>query len=126
MTAISSNWARRAMPALAAIAMGALMGLAPAPAWAFRCNSFVIDAGLHKSEVLKKCGAPTTQDTRIERRIVRVRNGSPTQGGQVEVEREVQVTIEEWVYNFGPSQFMQMVIFENGRIVGVKDLGYGS
>lgn len=98
-------------------------------AWAFRCNSYVIDAGLHKAEVMKKCGAPTTQDTRIERRIVRVREsqgGIRGPGSSVEFEREVQVTIEEWIYNFGPSQFMQLLIFENGRLRDTKDLGYGS
>ncbi len=111
--------------AVALVTLSALLCL-PASAWAFRCNSNVIDIGLHKTEVLKKCGVPTTQDTRIEKRIMRLRNGSPLQGGQVETEREVQVTIEEWVYNFGPGLFMQMVVFENGRIVEIKDLGYGS
>ncbi len=99
------------------------------PAWAFRCNSYVIDSGLHKAEVMKKCGAPTSQDTRIERRILRVRNGQGGPhgaGNSVEVEREIQITVDEWIYNFGPSQFMQLVTFENGRVVETKDLGYGS
>ncbi len=110
-----------------AVALAA-MWFAPS-AWAFRCNSYVIDAGLHKAEVMKKCGAPTSQDTRIERRILRVRDsqgGVRGPGTSVEVERELQVTIEEWIYNFGPSQFMQLLIFENGRLTEAKDLGYGS
>jgi hypothetical protein len=36
------------------------------------------------------------------------------------------VNIEEWVYNFGPSQFMQLLVFEDGLLVAVRDLGYGS
>jgi hypothetical protein len=69
---------------------------------------------------------PATKDTRIERRVMRARSGGPQVGGSVEVERERQITIEEWIYNFGPSEFMQMVVFEDGVAVAVKDLGYGS
>ena len=102
-------------------------------AWAFRCNSFVIDAGMHKAEVLKKCGPPGTRDSRTERRIIRLREyqqATTRQAGAVgtavEVEREILVSIEEWVYNFGPQQFMQLLIFEDGRLKTVQDLGYGS
>ena len=38
----------------------------------------------------------------------------------------VQVVIEEWVYNFGSTRFMQLLIFEDGKLREVKDLGYGS
>lgn len=105
--------------------------LAAPSAWAFRCNSFVIDAGMVKAEVLRKCGPPKLQDQRIDRRILRLRvpaapsSGLPP-GSTVELERERQVLIEEWVYNFGPQQFMQQLVFEDGRLVSVKDLGYGS
>jgi len=105
--------------------------LAAPSAWAFRCNSFVIDAGMAKPEVLRKCGRPNLQEQRIDRRILRVRvpaapsSGLPP-GSTVELERERQVLIEEWVYNFGPQQFMQQLVFEDGRLVSVKDLGYGS
>ncbi|MES2887600.1 MAG: DUF2845 domain-containing protein [Pseudomonadota bacterium] len=111
--------------ARAVVCAAALWCLAPS-AWAFKCNSNVIDVGLHKMEVLKKCGAPALKDSRIERRTVRLRNGGALAGGAVEVEREQQVTIEEWVYNFGPSQFMQLLVIENGLVTDVRDLGYGS
>ncbi|MCV2351252.1 DUF2845 domain-containing protein [Paucibacter sp. Y2R2-4] len=115
-------------------AMLALAVLLCAPAaQAFRCNSFVIDEGMHKAEVLKKCGAPSLRDSRTEKRIIRVREGAlnstrpGTVNGQVlEQEREILVSIEEWTYNFGPSQFMQLLIFEDGRLKAVQDLGYGS
>ncbi|MCV2358616.1 DUF2845 domain-containing protein [Paucibacter sp. TC2R-5] len=112
----------------------ALSLFAHAPsAWAFRCNSYVIDPGLHKAEVLKKCGPPSTRDARLERRIIRVREYQRATtrqagaiGNSVEVEREIQVSIEEWVYNFGPQQFMQLLIFEDGRLKSVQDLDYGN
>jgi len=124
---------RNPCPSLAGVLL-ALAALLCAPAaQAFRCNSFVIDEGMHKAEVLKKCGAPSMRDSRTERRILRVRDGAinstrpgSAQGQVIEREREILVSIEEWTYNFGPSQFMQLLIFEDGRLKTVQDLGYGS
>ena len=117
-------------PCLAMLGLCALLLLAPS-AWAFRCDSYVIDAGMPKFEVLRKCGPPNNKEQRIDWRIVRVRVPAPAGpnvplGGQVEVEREVQVQVEEWIYNFGPSQFMQLLIFEDGRLLSIKDIGYGN
>jgi hypothetical protein len=36
-----------------------------------------------------------------------------------------EVRVEEWVYNFGPTQLMSSLIFENGRLVRIRTLGYG-
>ncbi len=122
----------KSLPRLAALL--ALLGVFHGPAQAFRCNSWVIDPGLHKAEVLGKCGPPFGQSQRTEYRTERVREtiwtrppgGGPAVQSAVEVERQVPVVIEDWVYNFGPQQFMQALRFENGRLVEVKDLGYGS
>lgn len=114
-------------------ALLALLGAFHGGAQAFRCNAFVIDPGLRKAEVLGKCGSPFTQDQRTEYRLQRVREtvwgraspGGPPVQTAVEVERQVPVVIDEWVYNFGPQQFMQALRFENGTLVDVRDLGYG-
>ncbi|MFZ6818564.1 DUF2845 domain-containing protein [Undibacterium sp. Ji22W] len=125
---------------LSTILVGAsLIGLcAPdsAQALAFRCNSYVIDVGMHKTEVIQKCGNPMTRDQRVERRRLGVRQSSTnpqlaptmppqvTRGG-VEYEREVEIQIEEWVYNFGSQRFMQLLVFEDGRLKAIQDLSYG-
>ncbi|MGM9513262.1 DUF2845 domain-containing protein [Roseateles sp. DB2] len=114
-------------------ALLALLGAFHGPAEAFRCNGWVIDPGLRKAAVLGKCGAPFTLDQRTEYRLERVREsvwtrpvaGGPPVQSAVEIERQVPVVIEEWVYNFGPQQFMQALRFENGTLVEVRDLGYG-
>ncbi|MBB2487589.1 DUF2845 domain-containing protein [Mitsuaria sp. WAJ17] len=114
-------------------ALLALLGVFHGSAQAFRCNTWVIDPGLRKAEVLGKCGNPFAQDQRTEYRVVRARetvwsrpvNGGPPVQTAVEVERQVPVVIEEWVYNFGPHLFMQALRFENGTLVEVRDLGYG-
>jgi hypothetical protein len=117
------------------------MGLFSVPntaqALAFRCNSYVIDVGMHKAEVMNKCGNPATRDQRVERRRIGVRQSSgnqvlpplpmPMQGNRnsVEYEREIEIQIEEWVYNFGSQRFMQLLTFEDGRLKQIQDLGYG-
>jgi len=114
-------------------ALIALLGVFHGSAQAFRCNAWVIDPGLRKAEVLGKCGAPFSQDQRTEYRIQRMREtvwtrpvaGGPAVQSAVEVERQVPVVIDEWVYNFGPQQFMQALRFENGQLVEVRDLGHG-
>ena len=35
------------------------------------------------------------------------------------------VQIEEWVYNFGPQRFMQLLRFEDGRLKQIQDLASG-
>jgi uncharacterized protein YvpB len=48
-------------------------------------------------------------------------NGVPVLAGTALVE----VPVELWTYNFGPSQLMRRVRFESGRLVMVEILGYG-
>lgn len=107
-------------------------------AWAFRCNSYVIDTGMPKIEVMQKCGSPSSQDTHVEHRVIRTRQSSQADyrsrdllrnyrdRDSQEIEREIEVVIDEWIYNFGPTRFMQLLRFEDGRLVEIKDLGYGS
>jgi hypothetical protein len=51
------------------------------------------------------------------------RVGTPQQ--PILLQREVFVQVEEWVYNFGPTQFMQLLVFEEGRLVKIQNLDYG-
>ncbi|MCX9154677.1 DUF2845 domain-containing protein [Niveibacterium sp. 24ML] len=117
---------------LAAMFLSAFVALASAPAAAaFRCEGYVIDVGLKKVEVTKRCGAPMSQETRVIWRTTKVRNpmvvgSTPRTTGAVEQETQVPVTIEEWIYNLGPSQFMQQLTFEDGRLIEIEDLGYGN
>lgn len=83
-------------------------------------------------ELIQKCGTPASASYRMEKRTIRIKKYSDLQtyprlpnGTVVEVEKEVEVPIEEWIYNFGPQQFMQLVLIEDGRIRSISDLGYG-
>ncbi|MDJ0926455.1 MAG: DUF2845 domain-containing protein [Gammaproteobacteria bacterium] len=105
------------------------------PALALRCGNKLVSTGDPKAKILRFCGEPVS----VERRSI-IRGGIPrysssvrTHGSRYESSSEllinthsyVEVSVEEWTYNFGPRRLMRVVIFENGLVRKVKQLGYG-
>lgn len=76
-----------------------------------RCESTSPRVGDRKVDLLARCGEPAVSDSRVETR------GDDTSGYTVQ--------IDVWTYNFGPQSFIEIVTFENGKVVGVEDGGYG-
>jgi hypothetical protein len=84
-------------------------------------------------EVLIKCGEPAYKTIRVENRIRRdfFRDlFPPREKRESETFREPLIVeelieIEEWVYNFGPTQFLRYLIFENGVLVEIETGAYG-
>ncbi|MFY0569125.1 DUF2845 domain-containing protein [Archangium lansingense] len=95
----------------------------PGDAATLRCGTALASDGASKSDVLTKCGEPMSKDTRTE--TVSEKTKQKGQETDTTQERIVSKTIEEWTYNFGPRHFMQVVVFENGRLVDVRSAGYG-
>jgi len=86
---------------------------------ALRCGRDLVLEGDRKIEVLASCGDPATIDTWQETRRVR-----DFRWGRFWNVWET-VVVEEWTYNFGPRRFIQVIRFENGRVVKIEDGGYG-
>lgn len=61
--------------------------------------------------VLMKCGEPSFEEVTYTDRYVRINRH---QGEQVTLKRE------QWTYNFGPSQPLGILHFENGTLVSVE------
>lgn len=101
------------------IPLGLFLCLSAPAAWALRCGSLLVNTGDYKFEVLRKCGEPVFTDSRIELRVVRL------YGPGLELGQYVPVMIDEWTYDFGPNRFVQLLRFENGRLVDIESLGYG-
>jgi len=101
------------------LVIGVLLALSAPSVWALRCGSSLVDIGDHKLEVLRKCGEPVFADSRIELRYVKL------QGTGMEIGQYVPVMIDEWTYDFGSNRFVQLLRFENSRLVGIESLGYG-
>ncbi len=67
---------------------------------ALNCGTRLVTEGLSAYEVLRICGPPAWV------------SGSP-------------FADEEWIYDFGPTKFLERLTFLNDRLVRVDELGYG-
>ena len=106
---------------------GVLLSLAVLSSWqnaeALRCDHRVVSSGDMAAEVLMKCGAPTAQQQREEE--IEVFEQVFFRGHRSLVARRIFVTIEEWIYNFGPHNLLYVLTFRNGRLTDIRTRGYG-
>ncbi|WP_375766248.1 DUF2845 domain-containing protein [Archangium gephyra] len=108
---------------LAALTLSLFLLPSSSDAATLRCGNALAADGASKADVLMKCGEPMSKETRSE--SVSDKTKQKGQEADTTQERTVYKTIEEWTYNFGPRQFMQVAVFENGRLVDVRSAGYG-
>lgn len=106
--------------------------------FALRCSHELVSLGDYKQDVIDKCGEPISIDSHIERRAdsnfanlsnrfsngIRQLPNTAIHFGQQHY-TEIEVIVEEWVYDFGHSKFRQYLRFENGRLKEIKRLGRG-
>ena len=112
-----------------------------AAADSLRCGSALVSNGDHPGKVLLECGEPLYKEHKTIYRSG-IPNRYPTWQGNVGTLQQqsetlsarelawhnrstVEVPVEVWVYNFGPSALMKEVTFVDGRLTAVKSLGYG-
>jgi len=104
--------------------------------FALRCGHVLVNIGDTKHDVIEKCGEPESMESHIERRgEENYANGSqfngrrqyPRTGINYGQNRyvEVEVVIDEWIYDFGRRRLQQYLRFENGRLKEVKSAGRG-
>lgn len=89
--------------------------------WALRCGRKIVSIGDHKIDVQKKCGLPVL----TERRTKIVGETLHHPGRTLDIEKYREIVVDEWTYNFGSRNFMQLLRFENGFLTEIEDLGYG-
>ena len=106
------------MRAMAILIVSILM-LTIGPAYALRCGAKLVSKGDPQILVRVKCGEPDAIAQRVIYRTLRL---SPHPHGDKIVE---PITIEEWIYNFGPRRLMRQLWFEDGKLVRIRSLGYG-
>jgi hypothetical protein len=90
-----------------------------APAHAMHCGSVVISNGDTVDKLLEFCGQPESVKTYPIVRTPVDSNGRVYHGFREELR------VEEWTYNFGPTQLMTKVRIEYGYVTDVRYLGYG-
>lgn len=107
-----------------------------APLYALRCGHSLVQPSDYKDYVYDICGAPDYIESHYERRG-NVNHADATQYnfnrhrrfpnnsfnyGQKYYE-EVEVLVEEWVYDFGSARLRKLLRFENGRLKQIENLG---
>jgi hypothetical protein len=107
-----------------------------APLFALRCGHSLVQPGDHKSYVYEVCGEPDYVDSHYESRgsesYADVRQNTFSQNrrfpnnsfnfGQSHY-RDVEVLVEEWIYDFGSAKLRKLLRFENGKLIEVENLG---
>jgi hypothetical protein len=93
----------------------------PLPAFAqstFKCGGGIVKLGDTKTDVLAKCGPPAlTHKEGLERSSLRA---TPDKQG-----RQVVRTMEKWIYNFGKTRGVRILIFEGNQLAHIKYGGHG-
>jgi hypothetical protein len=114
------------------VALGlSLFTLSDVRADSMRCESKFVATGDSLYDVESRCGAPNDRQRRVETRTERawLALPCPVQGqvgcGQM-VERTIEVTIDEWTYDFGPDRLIQRLTFQQGRLATVVSGSYGT
>lgn len=80
-----------------------------------RCRKSIHSKGDTTAEVMLRCGPPADTHRWYEERAV----------GNLNYEKRVLVSFERWIYNFGPSRFLRILTFEDGRLVEIDTGDHG-
>ena len=94
----------------------------------WRCRGKIISIGDRRSEVLRNCGQPNYVEVRQEERIKRDLGSTlapPEETRPYPLFLREFVTIEEWEYNMGSTEFIRYLTFENGILVRITTGDYG-
>jgi hypothetical protein len=93
----------------------------------FRCpTGRLINVGVGLDEARGKCGAPKRSDRRVEKQRIRERGLEPVEGTPIYTEREIEVAVDEWIFDLGRDRFVRVLRFENGKLVAITTGRYGS
>jgi hypothetical protein len=80
------------------------------------CEGGIVSTGDSRVDLLMKCGEPDSKESHDEELTERLDQSS---------RQKTFITVEEWTYNFGPSQFMRIVTLRNGKISNLRTGNYG-
>jgi len=108
--------------------VGLALAAATSPAYAMRCGVDLITTGQYSYQVLDRCGAPVEQHVKTIYRAINYRDvydydGNVHRGNVSPI--VVPVTVEEWIYDFGPNRLRRRLVFEDGLLVQIDTLDRG-
>jgi len=80
------------------------------------CAGGIISSGDRNIDVLSKCGPPDSKESHQEELSERLDDHT---------KHTLFITVEEWTYNLGPTQFMRTVVLKNGIVTDIRLGNYG-
>jgi hypothetical protein len=107
---------RRTNILLLFLILAAVIPSAGVLAGTLNCGGGIISPGDRSMDVLAKCGQPDSRESHQEELGQKLDDNT---------KQKVFVTVEEWTYNFGPTQFMRIVILKNGVVADIRTGNYG-
>jgi hypothetical protein len=81
------------------------------------CGGGIISTGDSRMDLLMKCGEPDGKESHDEEIVDRPDPAT---------KRKLFIVVEDWTYNFGPSQFMRIVTLRNGTVSNIRSGKYGT
>lgn len=81
----------------------------------YSCEGGIISTNDRSSDVRAKCGRPDSIDSHQEEVIQQ----------SDDTRQKVYINVEEWSYNFGPTQFTRLIVLKNGVVTEIKTGSYG-
>ena len=117
-----------AFGAAAALVHGGRPAVAGASGFLCPSSGRLISVGQVTEDVRRRCREPDDIQKRIDLRTVRETTRRWVNGinQDVTVERTIEVPIEEWFFDFGPTRFTKLLRFESGRLVYVEEGAKGT
>ena len=100
--------------------------------YAFRCGNALVEVGDHINSVLKKCGDPESIERHFEFRTVQnsanagIRFPQNVLSFGQQSYTQIEISVEEWIYNLGRLRFQQFLRFENGVLTNIEVLDRGN
>ena len=96
--------------------------ISAADVYGLRCGNNLVDVGDPKIEVLRKCGKPDIIDRWDEEEVI-----AGSAADQIGEGRRTRVfaNVEQWTYNFGPTRFIYILTFRNGKLAEIKTGDHG-
>ncbi|MBJ6801375.1 DUF2845 domain-containing protein [Geomonas propionica] len=93
-----------------------------APAYAdsdtMRCKGGIVSVGDSAGEVLAKCGQPATTSQSSKKVVQKDQPYGATRS-------ITNIIVDNWIFNFGPSEFQYQLELQDGRVSRIQSLDYG-
>jgi hypothetical protein len=102
------------IPGLLVLALAVLSGTTYAAS--LSCKGGIVSDGDSRVDLLSKCGEPDARESHDEVVSERLDDGT---------RRKTFITVDDWTYNFGPTQLQRVVTLKNGVVTDIRTASYG-